>query len=77
MTDNYSNGIPNYVLKDRSTTSRRRHSTISKNDYQNELFNGQFIEVKKTGRVDYVGNLKERLNIPFLEIDEIPFYTKN
>ena len=74
MTDNYSNGIPNYVLKDRFLLPQEGDILqISKNDYQNELFNGQFIEVKKTGRVDYVGNLKERLNIPFLEIDEIPF----
>ena len=74
MTDNYSNGIPNYVLKDRFLLPQEGDILqISKNDYRNELFNGQFIEVKKTGRVDYVGNLKERLNIPFLEIDEIPF----
>ena len=48
MTDNYSNGIPNYVLKDRFLLPQEGDILqISKNDYQNELFNGQFIEVKK------------------------------
>ena len=47
---------------------------ISKNDYENELFNGQFVEIKDVGEINYIENPKNLLGLTkSILIDDIPF----
>lgn len=76
MIDNYSNKYSKgSFVKDKFLLPQVGDILqISKNDYNNELFNGQFVKIKEVNDLEYIVGIRNKLNIlSDIEIDEIPF----